>query len=125
MNIKVAITLSLAILFSSVGDILLSNGMKLNGEVKLRHIQDIPPLIRMVFSNRLILIGVLAMAVYFVSYTATLAWEDVSVANPLTALSYVIATAYALFVMRERVGLMRWAGVALVTLGAILVGLSS
>ena len=125
MNINVAITLSLAILFSSIGDILLSNGMKLNGEIKLRHIRDIIPLIRMVFSNRLILIGVLAMGIYFVAYTATLAWEDVSVANPLTALSYVIATAYALLVMHERVGLVRCTGVALVTLGAIFVGLSS
>lgn len=122
---KVALTLGLAILFSSIGDILLSKGMKVNGEIRLRHLRDIPPILKLVFSNRLILFGVLSMAIYFVAYTATLAWEDVSVANPLTALSYVIATIYALFIMHERVGVMRIAGVALVTLGAIFVGLSS
>lgn len=122
---KAVLALSLAILFSSIGDILLSKGMKTNGEVKLRRLRDIPSILKSVFSNRLILIGVLSMAVYFAFYTATLVWIDVSVANPLTALSYVIVTIYALFVMHEHVGFMRMAGIILVTVGAVFVGLSS
>jgi len=35
---------------------------------------------------------------------------DVSVVNPLTALSYLIASAWAYFVWRERINRMRFAG---------------
>ena len=65
------------------------------------------------------------MSFYFFSYMAALAYTDVSIANPLTALSYVLVTIYAAAAMHERVNPRRWAGVALVTLGAICVGLSS
>jgi uncharacterized membrane protein len=65
------------------------------------------------------------MSIHLCSYIVVLAWVDVSVANPLTALSYVIATGYAALVMQENVVASRWVGVFLITLGAVLVGLSS
>lgn len=122
---KAEITLSLAIVFGAIGDVLLSKGMQQNGEVHIRSIRDIPPLLKFVFTRPYILAGVCVMALYFCSYAASLAWVDVSVANPITALSYVITTAYAVAFLKERVGTLRWAGVALITLGAICVGLSS
>lgn len=122
---KVALTLSLAIAFGAIGDILLSAGMQANGEVEIRRLSHLPRLIASVFSRPFIVAGVVVMTLYFFSYAAALAWVDVSVANPMTALSYVLATGYAAVAMHERVGPQRWIGVAMVTLGAILVGLSS
>lgn len=123
--IKEAIALSLAIIFGAVGDILLSTGMKAHGEIVVRHLRDIPPVLKLVFSNFYVLSGVTSMAIYFGSYMAALSMIDVSVANPLTALSYIIATVYAVFVMHERVSYLRWAGVLLITTGAACVGVSS
>ena len=125
MMTKVAIALALAITMGAAGDIFLSTGMKRMGEVRLRRASEIPRLIGLVFSNGYVLLGVCCMAVYFGSYLTALAWVDVSVANPLTALSYLIATAYAAFIMREKISLQRAAGVALIVLGAIFVGISS
>lgn len=122
---ELAIALGCAILFGAIGDILLSKGMRSNGEVTIKHIADIPKMIRHVFQRPMILAGVVFIAFYFFSYLAALAYADVSVANPLTALSYVLVTVYAALAMNEGVSLGRWAGVALVTLGAIFVGLSS
>lgn len=122
---KVAIALALAIVLAAIGDILFSKGMKANGEVNLRGIGDIFHLIKQVIRNPLILAGAFSMALHLTAYISALAWIDVSVANPLTALSYVIATGYAAFFMREKVDASRWAGVCFVTIGAILVGLSS
>jgi len=122
---ELAIALGCAIVFAAVGDILFSKGMRSNGEVTIKHIRDIPGMIRHVFQRPLVLLGIVFMAFFFFSYLAALAYTDVSVANPLTALSYVLVTVYAAFAMKERVGLSRWAGVTLVTLGAIFVGLSS
>jgi drug/metabolite transporter (DMT)-like permease len=123
--IKVAISLGLAIVFASLGDIMLSRGMQQNGEVKLNSARDLPAVIRHTFRTPAILIGVVSMALYFGLYMAALAWVDVSVANPLTALSYLVATFYAMVIMRERVCFMRWAGIVGIVLGAIFVGISS
>ena len=122
---KASIAISFAIIFGALGDILFSNGMQSNGEISVRHLSDIPVALRDVFTHPLILCGVTCMAVYFGSYLAALAWMDVSVADPLTALSYVIAVGYALFYMREHVSGRRWAGVALITLGSVFIGMSS
>lgn len=122
---EVAIALGFAILFGALGDILLSKGMQSNGEIDIRRFRDLPRSMKHVFRRPVIIGGVTLMMFYFFSYIAALAYTDVSVANPLTALSYVLVTFYAAFAMRERVNPMRWAGVALVTLGAIFVGLSS
>jgi drug/metabolite transporter (DMT)-like permease len=122
---EVAIALGLAILFGAIGDILLSKGMRANDEIDIRRLSDLPKHIRVVFRRPLIMAGLVLMAFFFFSYIAALAYTDVSVANPLTALSYVLVTFYATLAMREHVSWKRWVGVSLVTLGAIFVGLSS
>jgi len=123
--IKVAITLGLAIASASLGDILLSRGMQQNGEVNVHRARDIAAIANHTFRTPAILLGVLCMALYFGLYMASLAWVDVSVANPLTALSYLVATLYATVAMRERVCFMRWAGIVGIVLGATFVGISS
>ena len=122
---EVAIALGFAILFGAAGDVLLSMGMRPNGEINIRRLSDLPKNIRLVFRRPLILVGLVMMMFFFFSYIAALAYTDVSVANPLTALSYVLVTFYAAIAMREHVSWKRWVGVSLVTLGAIFVGLSS
>lgn len=123
--IKAALTLSFAILFASLGDILFSRGMQARGEVEVCSIWDLPLIIKSVFTNPLILTGMLSMGLHLCSYISALAWVDVSVANPMTSLSYVLVTAYVVFIAKEHINKPRWAGVVLITLGAILVGFSS
>ncbi len=122
---EIAIALGLAIVFGAAGDILLSKGMRSDEEINIRRLSDLPRNIKHVFRRPLILAGLVMMMFFFFSYIAALAYTDVSVANPLTALSYVLVTFYAAVAMREHVTWKRWAGVTLVTLGAIFVGLSS
>ncbi len=123
--LKVAIALGLAIICGATGDILFSVGMRSMGEVKVRHLSDLPGLMKTVFTHPIVLLGVFSMAGYFGCYIAALVWVDVSVANPLTALSYLIATGYAIIALRERVSPVRAMGVVCIVLGAIFVGLSS
>lgn len=123
--VGVAIALGLAIVLGAAGDIILSKGMQRAGEVRVRRIADIPFVFRLVFTQPLILLGILSMAGYFGSYMAALSMVDVSVANPLTALSYLLATAYARLYMQEKMPPLRAAGIILIVVGAILVGVSS
>ena len=125
MDVKLVVALGFAIIFASVGDILLSVGMKMSGGIIVRNGHDLINAIRQALANPLVLLGVFSMALHFASYIAALAWVDVSVANPMTALSYLIVSLYALLVLKENVSLQRAAGISLVTVGAIFVGLSS
>ena len=93
---KIAIALGFAIIFGAFGDILLSVGMRRTGGVAVSSSQDILKALKQAFSSPFVLLGVCSMALYFASYIAALAWIDVSVANPLTALSYLIASIYAI-----------------------------
>lgn len=122
---EVAIALGFAILFGAAGDVLLSMGMRADAEINIRRLSDLPRNIKHVFRRPLILAGLVMMMFFFFSYIAALAYTDVSVANPMTALSYVLVTFYAVLAMHERVTWKRWLGVSLVTLGAVFVGLSS
>ena len=122
---KSVIAISMAIFFGALGDILLSKGMQSSGEISVRKFGDLGKAIALVFTHPVVLLGIASMAIYFGSYMAALAWMEVSIADPLTALSYVIATFYAAFVMRERVCSTRWIGVTLITIGSIFIGMSS
>ena len=123
--VQIAFALSCAIIFGAIGDLLLSNGMQARGEISVRHLRDIPHATKQIFTNPVVLLGVLSMSIFFGSYLASLTMADVSVVNPLTALSYLIASAWAYFVWHERIRPVRFAGIALIVMGAILVGLSS
>jgi drug/metabolite transporter (DMT)-like permease len=48
----------------------------------------------------------------------------VSVALPLTALEYVIVAVLGIQILKEAVPPLRWAGIALVVAGVILIGLA-
>jgi len=122
---KVAIALTFAIVFGAIGDILMSIGMRSRGEIAIRKFSDIPSVIKLIFTTPCVLLGIVSMAIYFGSYIAALAWVDVSVANPLTALSYLIASIYAFVFLREHIDIRRAAGILFIILGAIFVGISS
>lgn len=121
---KAAIAISLSIIFGALGDILLSTGMRQSGQVSIHSLRDVPKAFKLAFVHPVVLLGVTSMAIYFGSYLAALAWVDVSVVDPLTALSYVLATFYAAFGLHERVTGRRWLGVALITVGAVFIGMS-
>ena len=69
--------------------------------------------------------GVLCMLIAFPLGLLVLAMAEVSVAVPLGALSYVLATLLGEFYLGERVGPMRWAGTIIIVIGTILVGISA
>jgi drug/metabolite transporter (DMT)-like permease len=67
--------------------------------------------------------GIALMTVSFFALLALLAREELSVAVPATALSYVVGTLGAKFLLGERVSPMRWFGVLLVCVGVALASL--
>ncbi len=60
-----------------------------------------------------------------VLYTAVLAQLDLSIAYPLSALTFITTTCLSLWLLRETVTPTRWIGVLLILAGAVLLGSSA
>ncbi|HKE32260.1 MAG TPA: EamA family transporter [Candidatus Angelobacter sp.] len=113
MNVRKYLVLLAVMCFGSIGDALLSRGMKQLGPVNLHHWQEI---IRPI-GNPWILIGILCLTVFFASYLTALSFADLSYVLPATAFGYVLVTLIAKFLFHENVSLLRWLGVLLISCG--------
>ena len=108
---------------NTCADVLNTAGMKRQGEI-----EDLSPrtLIRMVariFRNPLVLAGLGALAVSFFALLSLLSIASVSFAVPATAISYLLETLLAKYILKEDVRPRRWAAATLVAGGvALLLG---
>jgi drug/metabolite transporter (DMT)-like permease len=67
--------------------------------------------------------GVPLMALSFYALLLLLSWEPISFVIPASALSYVVGTFGAKYILGEEVSAARWTGVVLVCAGVTLVAL--
>lgn len=72
-------------------------------------------------TNKHFLLGLLLETAFFIGLLYLLGQKDVSFIWPLTSLSFVMTTLAARFLLNEQVSTVRWAGVALIMLGAALI----
>ena len=121
---KVLIVLLLALIVEAVGVVFLSKGLKQIGEVQTVSAREVGRIIAKGATNGSILLGVALEAAFFGALLYLLSQRDVSLIWPLTALGFVITALAAKFILREEVSALRWAGVALIVLGAALVSYS-
>jgi drug/metabolite transporter (DMT)-like permease len=122
--VKVIVILLAALLLEAVGVVLLSKGLKCIGQPAHISPGEIGQLVLRGAANRDILLGILFEAVFFGALLYLLSQRDVSLIWPLTSLGFVITALAAKFVLHEEVNGARWAGVALIVLGAMLVSWS-
>ena len=106
------------------GELCVSRAMKTIGEV-----HDFRPRALVSFVLRAIRLpwlwaGIGLMALAFFSLLAILSFMDVSFVVPVSALSYAAGALGAKLFLHERITRNRWAGIAIVTVGVVLVYLS-
>ena len=116
MKLKTFLFTVAVVIFNVLGDLALSHGMKLAG-------QPATPLdyIHSIFTPW-VAIGVALLILWMLSYMSLLSWADLSFVRPVTALSFALAPVMAWATLGETISLARWGGIALITLGVILVG---
>lgn len=123
--LKTLIVMSFAITAGAIGDIFLTQGMKSTGDLSTMSFRQIIDTVFKALTNWRLILGTAMQAVYFGLWLAVLSWEDLSVALPLQALSYVVVAFLAQLYLGEEVGGMRWAGICLICAGVALVTRSS
>ena len=99
---------------ASVGDTLLSHGMKQVGPVSLAHLGLLIAAIR----NPWVITGILCLLGFLASYLTALSWADLTFVLPATAFGYIVVALLSKYWLHEQ-GLThsRWAGILLIVCG--------
>jgi len=108
---------------TTVGEILQAIGMRHHGEVHDFRPGAIGRMLALMSRNRYLIVSVAMMAVSFFAFMSLLSISDLSFAVPATAITYVLETALAKFLLKERICWGRWAGAMLVACGVALLAL--
>jgi drug/metabolite transporter (DMT)-like permease len=122
--LKFLIILLIGLTFESIGVVMLKKGMEKIGDVKKVSVSEVARIVKAGLTNGSILLGVFFEALFFGILLILMSRSDISLLWPLTGLSFVFATIAAIIFLNEKVSPMRWAGVALVVMGAVLIGYS-
>ncbi len=122
LRAKTYVLLVLIVGFASVGNVLLSKGMKQIGAVNDWSAAALAGLLGRTLSNATIWLGIGSLLLFFVFYLLVLSWADYSYVLPASAAGYAVVPLLGYIVLGEAVTSARWAGVALICLGVALVG---
>lgn len=108
---------------TAASDLLQSHEMKRHGEIREFHPSRLGGVLARLARRMNLALSVVFMAISFFAFLTLLSIADLSFAVPATALSFVVETILAKYVLKERVNAARWAGVGLVACGVALLAL--
>ena len=109
------------VLFNSMGDTLLSRGMKKVGDVEYTSLAGLWHTLLIVLATPSIWLGIASLLSFFACYMLLLSWADFSFVMPATAANFAVVPLLGSLMLREHVSHVRWAGVAIICLGVFLV----
>ncbi len=118
---RIIIGLAILILGSTGGEIAITHGMKSVGEPARLRPRAVLLFLGSAVRNGWFWTGIPLMALSFYALLVLLSWEPISLVIPASALSYVVGTFGAKFILGEDVSAARWAGVIFVCIGVALV----
>lgn len=118
---KIIIILIVGLVCEAAGVVLLKEGIDTICKGKDVTVATIVPTVIKGATNFKILLGVFFEAVFFACLLYMMSQKEISFVWPLTSLSFVMTTLAAVFYLNENVTASRWAGVALIMLGAGLI----
>jgi drug/metabolite transporter (DMT)-like permease len=118
---KTYVLLFLLVLLGSVGNTLLSKGMKDAGDLDISHFSALAAAAVRVLTNGTIWLGIAMMLGFMVCHMLVLSWADYSFVMPFSAVAYALVPLLAYIFLHEQVSTARWVGIALIALGVALI----
>jgi drug/metabolite transporter (DMT)-like permease len=113
--------LAVLICASTGGEIAITFGMKATGEPERLRPKPVLIFLSRAVRNGWFWLGIPLMALSFYVLLVLLSWQPITFVIPASALSYVVGTLGAKYILGEDISSMRWAGVILVCMGVALV----
>jgi uncharacterized membrane protein len=96
------------VLFGSVGNTILSKGMKDAGDLDLSHIVSLGAAAVHVLTSGTIWLGIALMLLFMVCHMLVLSWADYSFVMPFSAIAYALVPLLAYLFLHEQVSTARW-----------------
>src|SRR5690242_1076727 len=122
MHLNTYIFLLSIVLFAPLGNVLLGKGMKSIGSARDWEPQELLNILVRIFMSGYIWLGIACLLAFFVAYMLVLTWADYSYVQPASAFSYAVVAVLGLFLLGERVNLLRWSGIVVICFGVFIVG---
>jgi bacterial/archaeal transporter family protein len=119
--VKNALVLACMVFSQVFGDLWLSQGMKVFGEVNAISPQILLGLVGYLVTSPWILLGVATLIVSLLFYLVAVSRLDLSFVLPIHASCYVFNALFAWIILGEHVSHIRWLATLIVTLGVFLV----
>ena len=122
--LRVLIAMTIAAGSAAYGQILVRRGMLQVGSLENYAPWPLITYFWQALCNPYVIGGTILNAVFYFLFLAALSWTDVTVALPMTAIEYGFAALLAVLILKESVPPVRWAGIACVIVGVILIARS-
>ncbi|BAU14145.1 hypothetical protein LEP3755_46900 [Leptolyngbya sp. NIES-3755] len=116
------IVILLHIVCQVFGDVWLSRGMRNIGAVNVIDLGSFIAIAIQFLTSPWIWLGIAFLITSLILYLVALSRFDLSYVLPITAFTYVLSTALAIFILREHVSAPRLFGTCIITAGAFVVG---
>jgi drug/metabolite transporter (DMT)-like permease len=112
----------LAIVANGAGNLSLSYGMRSVGPPRAWTASGLWDVVSTALSSAPVIAGALLLMVFFALFLSLLSWADLSYVLPMVSSCFAVSAILGHLVLGERLSLVRWAGIALVSVGVVLVG---
>ena len=122
--LKTLVLIVIACVVGGAGHVLLSKGMKTVGDLTESAADRLAPMVWSAVTSPWVLLGVALQACFFFMYLALLSRAALTQVLPMTALDYIVVALLAQAFLAEAVTPVRWAGIACITVGVVLVSQS-
>jgi drug/metabolite transporter (DMT)-like permease len=109
------------VVLGSVGNTILSKGMKDIGALDLSHLAAIASGATRVLSSGTVWLGIVLMLLFMVCHMLVLSWADYSFVMPFSAIAYALVPLLGYLFLGERVSAARWFGIVLIFIGVLLI----
>lgn len=119
--LRTVIAVFVATLAGAVGQVLMRRGMQVVGSLESYMPLEVLAYFWKALCQPYVIAGTALSAVFYFCILAALSWTEVTVTIPLTALEYGFTAVLAVTILKEAVPPLRWAGIAFVVLGVILI----
>ncbi|MDE3153569.1 MAG: hypothetical protein KGN76_00600 [Acidobacteriota bacterium] len=121
LDTKTVVLLVLVVALSSIGNILLSVGMKQVGAVDTWSVPALAGLFVKTFTTPWIWLGVGSLLLFFICYLVLLSWADYSFVTPVSAIGYAVVPLLGWALLGEQVTDLRWIGIGLICVGVLFI----
>ncbi|HVA94822.1 MAG TPA: EamA family transporter [Candidatus Dormibacteraeota bacterium] len=118
---KTYVLLFLLVLFGSVGNTILSKGMKDLGDLDISRLATLESGAVHVLTSGTIWLGIALMLLFMVCHMLVLSWADYSFVMPFSAIAYALVPLLGYLFLKEQVSVERWIGIVLIFLGVLLI----